>query len=194
MRPGPRHHLTGCVGKGDEPAARAGRVCGPSRRALRDRTRFILCERSFSDARYPRYPRLPVLICSGFVGAPGHGLLTACGETHVSAEVGQFSRWGRGARPTRRVREEYRVYFDRNATKNGAKRSGSGGMHRRPNAAWVLPPAVSAWPLAPRHPAGVPQRAEPARRGEPAGLCSAGSVCFLIHNLLYYTSDLMSMK
>ena len=60
----------------------------------------------------------------------------------MSAEVGQFSRWGRGARPTRRVREEYRVYFDRNATKNGAKRSGSGGMDRRPNAAWVLPQAV----------------------------------------------------
>ena len=34
------------------------------------------------------------------------------------------------------------MYFDRNATKNGAKRSGSGGMHRRPNAAWVLPQAV----------------------------------------------------
>ena len=47
-----------------------------------------------------------------------------------------------GVRPTRRVREEYRVYFDRNATKNGAKRSGSGGMHRRPNAAWVLPQAA----------------------------------------------------
>ena len=50
--------------------------------------------------------------------------LTACGETRVSAEVGQFSRWGRGARLTRRVREEYRVYFDRNATQNAAKRSG----------------------------------------------------------------------
>ena len=32
--------------------------------------------------------------------------LTACGETRVSAESGQFSRWGRGARLTRRVREE----------------------------------------------------------------------------------------
>ena len=47
-----------------------------------------------------------------------------------------------GARLTRRVREEYRVYFDRNATQNGAKRSGSAGMHRRSNAAWVLPQAV----------------------------------------------------
>ena len=98
---------------------------------------------------------------TGRTGPPGfcHRLLTACGETHVSAEVGQFSRWGRGARPTRRVREEYLVYFDRNATQNGAKRSGSGGMHRRPSphrenwAAWVLPPAVEArsrvpWPAA----------------------------------------------
>ena len=70
------------------------------------------------------------------------GLLTACGGTRVSAEVGQFSRWGRGARLTRRVREEYRVYFDRNATMSGARRRGSGGMDRRSNAAWVSPPAA----------------------------------------------------
>ena len=50
--------------------------------------------------------------------------LTACGETHVSAEAGQFSRWGRGARLTRRVREEYRVYSDRNATMSGAVQPG----------------------------------------------------------------------
>ena len=50
--------------------------------------------------------------------------LAACGETHVSAETGQFSRWGRGARLTRRVRKEYRVYFDRNATMSGAQRRG----------------------------------------------------------------------
>ena len=66
----------------------------------------------------------------------------------------QFSRWGGGARLTRRVREEpppgelARVYFDRNATQNGAKRSGSAGMHRRASphrenwAAWVSPPAA----------------------------------------------------
>ena len=34
------------------------------------------------------------------------------------------------------------MYFDRNATQNGVKRSGSAGMHRRSNAAWVLPQAV----------------------------------------------------
>ena len=56
--------------------------------------------------------------------------LAACGETHVSAEAGQSSRWGRGARLTRRVREEpppgelARVYFDRNATMSGAQRRG----------------------------------------------------------------------
>jgi len=26
---------------------------------------FSLCERSRSDRRYPRYPRLPVLVCPG---------------------------------------------------------------------------------------------------------------------------------
>ena len=29
-------------------------------------SRFILCERSFTDTRYPRYPRLPVLACTGY--------------------------------------------------------------------------------------------------------------------------------
>ena len=51
-------------------------------------------------------------------------------------------RGRRGARLTRRVREEYRVYSDRNATMSGAKRRGSGGMDRRSNAAWVSPPAA----------------------------------------------------
>ena len=62
-----------------------------------------------------------VQVATEFVAVPA-----ACGETHVSAEAGQFSRWGRGARLTRRVREEpppgelARVYFDRNATMSGA--------------------------------------------------------------------------
>jgi len=34
------------------------------------RTRFTLCERSFTEVRFPRYPRLPVLNCDGFVPAP----------------------------------------------------------------------------------------------------------------------------
>ena len=53
-----------------------------------------------------------------------------------------------GARLTRRVREEYRVYSDRNATQNGAKRSGSAGMDRRANAAWVSLQAVKRLRLA----------------------------------------------
>ena len=60
------------------------------------------------------------------------------------------------------MREEYRVYFDRNATQNGAKRSGSAGMDRRSNAAWVLPPAVKD-PLEASHPALPLPGGEPPR-------------------------------
>jgi len=31
---------------------------------------FSLCERSQSDDRYPRYPRVPVLSCQGFEPEP----------------------------------------------------------------------------------------------------------------------------
>jgi hypothetical protein len=27
---------------------------------------FVLCRLSYSDPRFPRYPRLPVLACSGY--------------------------------------------------------------------------------------------------------------------------------
>ena len=30
---------------------------------------FYLCELSFVDARFPKYPRLPVLSCEGYVEA-----------------------------------------------------------------------------------------------------------------------------
>jgi hypothetical protein len=30
-------------------------------------SRFSLCERSATDPAYPKYPRLPVLACAGFV-------------------------------------------------------------------------------------------------------------------------------
>jgi len=33
--------------------------------------RFYLCERSFSDARFVRYPRVPVLQCPGYERATG---------------------------------------------------------------------------------------------------------------------------
>ena len=29
-------------------------------------SRFIFCERSRTDPRFPRYPRLPVLACAGY--------------------------------------------------------------------------------------------------------------------------------
>jgi hypothetical protein len=35
---------------------------------------FYLCQRSFSDARFPKYPPLPVLRCIGYTpGAPSTG-------------------------------------------------------------------------------------------------------------------------
>ena len=74
--------------------------------------------------------------------------LTACGETRVSAESGQFSRWGRGARLTRRVREEpppgelARVYSDRNATHERRKAAvlPAGGRFRRDASPLEPPP------------------------------------------------------
>lgn len=30
------------------------------------RSAFYLCQRSFSDTRFPKYPRLPVLRCIGY--------------------------------------------------------------------------------------------------------------------------------
>ena len=61
----------------------------------------------------------------------GRGATTGCddGAQSVDAEHREVS--GRAIR----------VYFDRNATMSGAKRRGSAGMDRRPNAAWVSPQA-----------------------------------------------------
>ena len=51
-------------------------LCGGCRHARRIETargsRFWLCERSFEDPAFPRYPALPVLRCAGFEpGEPG---------------------------------------------------------------------------------------------------------------------------
>lgn len=45
------------------------------RRVIRtQRSVFYLCQRSFTDARFPKYPRLPVLRCIGYTpGAPADG-------------------------------------------------------------------------------------------------------------------------
>ena len=35
---------------------------------------FYMCQRSFTDARFPKYPRLPVVRCVGYErGAPSDG-------------------------------------------------------------------------------------------------------------------------
>jgi hypothetical protein len=42
--------------------------CQNVRRITSDRgSRFYLCELSKTDPRFPKYPRLPVLSCSGYV-------------------------------------------------------------------------------------------------------------------------------
>ena len=50
-------------------AATAAGLCGScchARVVRSDRgSQFVLCERSKSDAAFPRYPRLPVLECKG---------------------------------------------------------------------------------------------------------------------------------
>lgn len=34
-------------------------------------SQFVLCERSRTDRRFPRYPPLPVVVCAGFERRPG---------------------------------------------------------------------------------------------------------------------------
>jgi hypothetical protein len=41
-------------------------TCRHARPVDTSRNRFWLCERSASDPRYPKYPRLPVLECPGY--------------------------------------------------------------------------------------------------------------------------------
>ncbi len=40
--------------------------CSHRRIVTTPRSAFLLCERSKNDPAYPRYPRLPVLVCPGF--------------------------------------------------------------------------------------------------------------------------------
>jgi hypothetical protein len=41
--------------------------CQQARRIESDRgSVFVMCELSFTDSRFPKYPRLPVLACDGF--------------------------------------------------------------------------------------------------------------------------------
>jgi len=42
-------------------------TCRHARAIKNDRgTRFLLCEKSKTDPRFPRYPPLPVIRCTGF--------------------------------------------------------------------------------------------------------------------------------
>jgi hypothetical protein len=55
--------------------------CGFSRRVESRRgSVFLLCEMSFADSRFPRYPSLPVLRCSGWRPEPGAGEEEAAGS------------------------------------------------------------------------------------------------------------------
>lgn len=52
--------------RGRAPAGLCG-SCRHARRIESDRgSLFLLCRRSRTDARYPRYPRLPVRRCAGY--------------------------------------------------------------------------------------------------------------------------------
>ncbi len=44
--------------------------CVAARRLRSRRSTFLLCTRSASDPAFPRYPRLPVVTCPGYVPAP----------------------------------------------------------------------------------------------------------------------------
>ena len=47
-------------------------TCRHARRIVSDRgSTFVLCELSRTDARFVRYPHLPVVACTGFEAAAG---------------------------------------------------------------------------------------------------------------------------
>jgi hypothetical protein len=55
---------------GAPPAGLCG-TCAYARAIVSSRgSRFVLCERSAVDPRFPRYPRLPVLECAGHEPRP----------------------------------------------------------------------------------------------------------------------------
>jgi hypothetical protein len=51
------------------PAAGLCATCQHARVMTNDRgSQFVMCERSKTDAAFPKYPRLPVLACVGYEG------------------------------------------------------------------------------------------------------------------------------
>ena len=47
--------------------------CAWRRDVVTATSRFVLCTRAFDDPAYPKYPRLPVLQCAGYVEVPPDG-------------------------------------------------------------------------------------------------------------------------
>jgi hypothetical protein len=57
----------------DDPVAGLCATCRHSRVVTSGRgSVFRLCERSRTDPRFPRYPRLPVVRCDGYEQGPVH--------------------------------------------------------------------------------------------------------------------------
>jgi hypothetical protein len=62
--------------------------CVHARRVVTRRgSRFILCERSQTDASFPRYPDLPVLACRGFEPASSHVLDASGSPGHTPGHI-----------------------------------------------------------------------------------------------------------
>lgn len=66
-------------------------LCGACRHAREivsgKGSRFVLCERSQTDAAFPRYPRLPVIACTGYEpGSPPADLDASAGSLLDSAD------------------------------------------------------------------------------------------------------------
>jgi len=62
-------------GEANRPRATVGlcATCTHARRIESERgSEFWLCQLSATDARFPKYPRLPVLACSGYSPSEGH--------------------------------------------------------------------------------------------------------------------------
>lgn len=60
-------------------------ACRHSREIVNDRgSRFLLCDRNKIDPRYPKYPRLPVLRCTGFEQKQDDSVASADGEGGIT--------------------------------------------------------------------------------------------------------------
>jgi hypothetical protein len=51
-----------------DPAVGLCSTCRHSRIVPGGRSTFYMCQRSFTEPEYPKYPRLPVVACRGYAG------------------------------------------------------------------------------------------------------------------------------